>query len=111
MQLLIFRSIGKFVVDWLLVVVKTFLNIYKYLVLGAVKEKHFTVTASLRASSAPPPPSTARHGPRPGVRPVVTGVSSAQCVWSVTAAVMLCTRQVFRACAVRTAPPSPAHAH
>ena len=73
MQLPIFRSIGKFVVDWLLVVVKTFLNIYKYLVLGAVKEKHFTVTASLRASSTPPPPSTARHGPRPGVRPVVTG--------------------------------------
>ena len=52
MQLLIFRSIGKFVVDWLLVVVKTFLNLYKYLVLSAVKEKHFTVTASLRASPA-----------------------------------------------------------
>ena len=65
MQLLIFRSIGKFVVDWLLVVVKTFLNLYKYLVLSAVKEKHFTVTASLRASPAPPPPSTARHGPGP----------------------------------------------
>ena len=63
MQLPIFRSIGKFVVDWLLVVVKTFLNIYKYLVLGAVKEKHFTVTASLRASSTSghsSPRSTAR---------------------------------------------------